>query len=152
MQSCYRLTAYKTKKKQKGLFDDCTDCCYVLCMNKPKVIERVKTELDAHVPHSKMLLQINEGFKKCSKSHLLKQKTQYDISDAMCTVFKHALSNKYTSILIFEDDFIFNTKYSMTDIENISTFIRNMKPHVTTSVPLCLYLKTCFTHEPTAII
>lgn len=131
--SCYLMEKHKYANNEPGLFDSCCLQAYVLCLDQPKKIRRVRKELDKHKPHSRTYIQLNKGFKKCSKPHLPVQKTQYDLFDSLCYAFTHALKaldNHEGHILVFEDDFYFGSEHTQNDVESVSQFILSSKPDV----------------------
>ena len=132
---------------QNGLFDKCTDCAYVLVMENSK--NKYMEQINKFKPHSNIIIQYNKGYKKCKKV-LLEQKPSFDISDALFQVFNHANKNKYKHILVFEEDFFFDSsKITKQDIANINNFVKNrpyidtyhLGPLVTVSIPYPFDLK-----------
>lgn len=66
-------------------------------------------------------VQINKGFKKCNKPGV------HTVSDDIIHAYKNVFKNtyKYNNIIIFEDDAVYNKKYSIDEFKNIDTFIKN---------------------------
>lgn len=64
-------------------------------------------------------VQINKGFKKCNKPGVTNPTE--DVKHAFKNVCK--LTIDYNNIIIFEDDAVFNTNYSVDEFKNIDNFI-----------------------------
>ena len=68
-------------------------------------------------------VQINKGFKKCNKPGVTN--STEDVKHAFKNVCKNTTS--YNNVIIFEDDAIFNYKYSIDEFKNIDDFISKEK-------------------------
>jgi hypothetical protein len=64
-------------------------------------------------------LQINKGYKKCNKPGVTD--SVEDITHAYKNVFKN--TDKFNNVLIFEDDAMYNKKYSIYHFKEIDKFI-----------------------------
>jgi len=122
---CYRFVK---QTYDSGLFDSCIDSAYVLIMENSSRLPEIQKQLTKHKPSSTVMMQYNQGFRKCKKQ-LQKQASNYDLVDAYRNIFIHALASGYQSILVMEDDF-FMDKYNNDDIERICKFIRTKHPDV----------------------
>lgn len=117
----------------KGLFDDCCDCCYVMTLTNSK--RDFMSQLNNHKPHSIIKINYNQGYKDCSKFNV--NTTNSDLIDSIRYVFMDASKNKYKSILVFEDDFILDKNlYNMNDIYEINNFIKKNNPDIYNLGPL----------------
>jgi hypothetical protein len=113
---------------RKGLFDNYIDVVYILTMENSTRRNDYMEQIKKYNPHSKIIIQHNKGFKKCTKQ-LYKQNTIHDLNDAYYHAFLHAKSNNYNDILIFEDDFFFD-RVKNEDIHEIGAFIKNNDYHI----------------------
>lgn len=116
MSNCYY---YKIIKNNKYLLKNIKRT-YILIMensnNYHKILEQLKS-----IPLTKEIyFQFNKGFKKCSKN-LKQQKTNYDIIDALKNVFLHYNQ----TVLILEEDAIFNYINLIQSVKEIDNFIIN---------------------------
>lgn len=102
-----------------------TDVAIVLLMENPS--DYVKTNLEQikkRVPTKRLILQYNKGFLRCNKSHLIEQKSNYDICDASVVALKYAFNHlKLINVLLLEDDAYF-LKNIHFDIRIIREFIK----------------------------
>ena len=119
---------YEVITSKNGLFDNYIDVAYILTMENSTRRNDYMEQIKKYNPHSKIIIQHNKGFKKCTKQ-LYKQNTVHDINDAYYHVFLHAKSNNYNNILIFEDDFFFDNVKNK-DIHEIGMFITNNNYHI----------------------
>lgn len=113
-------------------FEDSTldvDAVYVLTMENSDRLEKIKKDLYLHRPGKVVMIQINKGFRNCSK-RLCKDSTEdidvsyMDISHAYMNAFKNAVNNQYKNVLILEDDAIFSKEYYNADnLKMINEFI-----------------------------
>ena len=127
---CYNQ---KIIKYDKGLFNDCCDCCYVMTLNNSK--RDFMSRLDIHQPHSIVKINYNQGYNNCSKMNV--NNSNSDLIDSNRYVFIDAMKNNYKRILVLEDDFIFDKNlYNMNDIKEINKFVRNTNPDVYNLGPL----------------
>jgi len=111
-----------------GLFDNYIDMCYVLTMENSNRKEQYMNQLELYKPLSKVIIQINKGYKTCSKN-LYKQASAQDLNHSYLNAFDHAKNNNYKNILIFEDDFFFD-RITQENVNSIGDFINNNKYHV----------------------
>jgi hypothetical protein len=112
-----------------GIFDEIIDCTYVLlcCGPKPQRENSVYKNLDVLRPTSNVKLIYNNGYKNCCIS----TSPMDDMAAAQIYIFKHALKNNYNRILFLEDDFTVPSELKVTDVINITKFIKDKDP--------CLY-------------
>ena len=68
-------------------------------------------------------VQINKGFKKCNKPGVTNPTE--DVKHAYKNVCKNTMD--YNNVIIFEDDAVFNNKYSIDEFKNIDNFIGKEK-------------------------
>jgi len=133
-KNCYRFEI--KKYNEPGQFDKCIDMAYVITMeNSPRIPEFTK-QLSEHIPSSTVMIQYNKGYRNCTKE-LPKNESSYDLSDALRNIFENACENKYTSVLVFEDDFFMDKElYNRSDTIEISNYINKNKPNVYNLGPL----------------
>lgn len=113
-----------------GVWDDVVDCCYVLLMANSSREKQIMEQIQS-VPVSRVIFQINQGFRKCNKPFLKAQQTNYDLVHAFQTCFQHALSNKYKRILVLEDDCSFDNRIRDPYILNsIRHFLKTTNPDI----------------------
>ena len=74
---CYTMETLILGKKGDGLFDNSIDMCYVLTMKNSERIPKFMKQLKEHIPLSTIIIQYNEGYKKCNKI-LKNKKSLYD--------------------------------------------------------------------------
>ena len=122
--SCYY---YQTIHFEESSLD--IDAVYVLTMENSDRLEKLKKELYFHKPGKVVMIQVNKGFRNCSK-RLCKDSTEdidvsyMDISHAYLNAFKNAVNNQYKNVLILEDDAIFSKEYYNADnLKIINEFI-----------------------------
>ena len=101
--SCYKS---ETIHYSKHLFSN-VDMTYVIHLEGNGRLKSIKKELDKYRPSRNCTIVFNKGFKKCSKPHLPKQLSPYDLVDANLYIINDAKKNNYKQILILEDDFFF---------------------------------------------
>jgi hypothetical protein len=122
----------KTLYFDKGMFDEYIDMAYVLTMENSTREADYLYQLNKYKPLSKVIIQYNKGYKLCKKN-IFEQTSMADINHAYLNVFLDAKKKKYSNILIFEDDFIFDDisqdSYKK-HISRIGNFITNNKYHV----------------------
>ena len=124
MHSCYRHVTYRSFRSE---WDDVIDACYALCMENSPREHKLIQEL-ANVPVSNVIVQYNPGFKHCSKPHLKKQTTIYDLVDATRNAMCDALKKGYKRIMICEDDVFFDEQiHDPAILHSVKTFIRKKK-------------------------
>lgn len=127
---CYEQ---KIIKYDKGLFDECCDCCYVMTLNNSK--RDFMSQLNNHKPHKNIKVNYNQGYKNCTKLYVYNNNS--DLIDSIRCVFEDALKNNYKRILVFEDDFVLDKSlYNMNDIKEINEFVKINNPDVYNLGPL----------------
>jgi hypothetical protein len=118
---------YQTIHFEESTLD--VDAVYVLTMENSDRLEKIKKDLYLHRPGKVVMIQINKGFRNCSK-RLCKDSTEdidvsyMDISHAYLNAFKNAVNNQYKNVLILEDDAIFSKEnYNADNLKIINEFI-----------------------------
>ena len=120
VDECY---IFKQYDYPDGLFEKSIDATYIIYLNGSLRIENILKQINQYHPTKRVYLLMNKGFKECKKN-LLDNKSPFDIIDANITIFKHAKHNKYSNILVLEDDFIFSKEVKdARHITNINNFI-----------------------------
>lgn len=124
MSSCY---SYQTMHFKSSSLD--VDAVYVLTMENSERLEKIKMELYRNKPGKLVIIQINKGFKNCTKRLCSNSKNDIDashkdISHAYLNAFKNALENNYKNILILEDDAVFSKEfYNAENLKVVNEFI-----------------------------
>ena len=122
---CYRHELLQLCKNGDGMFDSCVDMTYLITMENSKRHKSFMNQLYKYTPASKIIIQYNKGYRKCSKK-IKTQNTHHDLTDAYRNIFVHSQQNNYKKILIFEDDFIIDPNYfEQSDIAQICKFVKN---------------------------
>ena len=119
---------YEVITSENGLFNNYIDVAYIITMENSTRRNDYMEQINKYNPHSKIVIQHNKGFKKCTKQ-LYKQNTIHDLNDAYYHAFLHAKSNNYNNVLIFEDDFFFDN-VKKEDVHEIGMFIKNNNYHI----------------------
>jgi hypothetical protein len=79
---------------------------------------------------TKAVIQYNKGYKKCKKN-LRVNKPNYDLEDALKNVFKHALDQGYSRIMVLEDDCEFDERIrDPAVVNNLRTFLNERDPEI----------------------
>jgi hypothetical protein len=98
--------------------------------NSPRERTILKTVQESHLTQ-RARIQYNKGFRKCEKTSLPKQKTNFDLIHALQNVFKDALTQGYKRIVVLEDDCIFDERIHDPEVVNdLTTFLRDRDPDV----------------------
>ena len=97
----------KTIEYGDGMFDKHIGATYIIHLTGNGREPHIFDELAKIHPTSTIHLVYNEGFRKCDKGPRVKT-TVDDLTHTYLWIFEHARQEKYSSILILEDDFIFN--------------------------------------------
>ncbi len=124
MSSCY---SYQTMHFKSSSLD--VDAVYVLTMENSERLDKIKMELYRNKPGKLVIIQINKGFKNCTKRLCSNSKkdidaSHKDISHAYLNAFKNALENNYKNILILEDDAVFSKEfYNAENLKVVNEFI-----------------------------
>lgn len=103
---CYEI---ETLEYDDGLFPE-VDATYIIHLQDNGRYEHVQEELNKVHPTNTVYLVKNEGFKTCEKRDLRIPTSVFDLIDAFLYVFHDAIHKNYQSVLILEDDFIFDEK------------------------------------------
>ena len=97
---CYYI---KTLYFNDPLFKE-TDATYILHLEGNGRYQNIEEQLKQYHPTKIVHILFNKGYKKCEKSGI--NTPPVDLVDAYKYAMNHA--SKYNTILILEDDFIFN--------------------------------------------
>jgi len=104
---CYHFE--KRIYNRDGFFDSFVNATYILTLTTSKRKEQWEDQLRNFTPTKIVYIVYNQGFKKCKKN-LPMQIPPYDLMDSNIQVMNHAVQNRYSNILVLEDDFIFDEK------------------------------------------
>ena len=117
---CYRFEEVATGKS-RGVFDKHVDMVYLLTLEGSDRTENAIERVGAI--SSRLTVQYNKGY-NCAHKNLSIKKSHADLSHALGNIFRHAARNKYTNILVLEDDFVFDSDYyTRDDVNEIGRFI-----------------------------
>jgi hypothetical protein len=97
----------KTLEYGDGVFDKHIGATYIIHLRGNGREQRIFDELAKFHPTNTIHIVYNAGFRKCEKGPRVKT-TVDDLTHTYLWIFEHAFQEKYKSILILEDDFIFN--------------------------------------------
>jgi hypothetical protein len=118
--ACYTFSKLHFKK---GVYDESVDATYIITMEYS--IDRHKNitkQLKKLQPTKLVYVVFNKGFRKCKKN-LPENKTTFDLIHCNLEIFNHSLENKYSNILVLEDDFIIeDTAMDIKHINEINKF------------------------------
>ena len=127
MSDCYYTKSYTI---DKGNYDGVIECTYVLLMENSKREEQILRQIEDAKITSKVVIQYNRGYKKCEKN-LRVNKPNYDLEDALKNVFKHALNQGYSRIIVLEDDCQFDERIRDPIVVNdLRTFLDRRDPQI----------------------
>ena len=118
---CYRFEKYIF---DKGIFDNSVDVTYIIHLENNGRLPNIMNQIEKCKPTKQVFILFNKGYKNCNKSPDITSPL-LDLVDSYLTIFKHASSNKYKNILIFEDDFEINKNIDNNDVISINNFINN---------------------------
>jgi len=119
-ESCYR---FEKITYTDGLFNKSIDATYIIHLEGNGRLDNINKQLSEYHITNTVYILFNKGFKKCKKELKL-QRSDYDLIDANITIFKHSNLEKYSNILVLEDDFIFMPEVKETsNINNINSFL-----------------------------
>lgn len=125
--TCYE---HREIELPRGHLDPSVDCTYVLIMHGSPREKQIYQELMKAEPTSKVILQYNQGYKKCDKA-LRKDGPNYDLEHALKHCFKDALSRGYKRVLVLEDDCEFDERIrDPSVIHDLNTFLVDKDPSV----------------------
>ena len=113
---CYYI---KTLYFNDPLFNE-TDATYIIHLENNGRYKNIEKELKKYHPTNIVHILFNKGYKKCEKLGI--NTPPIDLIDAYTYVMNHA--TRYKTILILEDDFIFNTNIKQ-HANNIDTFVKS---------------------------
>lgn len=143
--SCYEFVLYDTGAG--GLspsFANPIDATYVVYLEgNQERYDQVMDQLKQIRPTEQIWIVHNKGYKKCHKGDHIQSPPQ-DIVDVNYEIFKHANQEGYQSILVLEDDFLFDERLLPTDpnsgriAKEIGHFIKSWGDET----PLLYYLGT----------
>ena len=135
MSDCYYTKSYTI---DKGNYDGVIECTYVLLMENSKREEQILRQIEDAKITSKVVIQHNKGYKKCEKN-LRVNKPNYDIEDALKNVFKHALNQGYSRIIVLEDDCQFDERIRDPVVVNdLHTFLNKRDPEIYNLGPISI--------------
>lgn len=135
MSDCYYTSSYTI---DKGNYDGVIDCTYVLMMEDSKRKKQILRQIENAKITSKVVIQYNRGYKKCEKN-LRVNKPNYDLEDALKNVFKHALDQGYSRIMVLEDDCEFDERIrDPTVVNNLRTFLNERDPEIYNLGPISI--------------
>ena len=135
MSDCYYTKSYTI---DKGNYDGVIECTYVLLMENSKREEQILRQIEDAKITSKVVIQYNKGYKKCEKN-LRVNKPNYDIEDALKNVFKHALNQGYSRIIVLEDDCQFDERIRDPVVVNdLHTFLNKRDPEIYNLGPISI--------------
>lgn len=117
--SCYNFEDYTFTD---GLLD--VNATYVLhLIGNGRYDSTLKSLKEYHISN-KVHILMNQGYQKCNKPTI--DNPPLDLIGCFLTVFKHAKENGYETILVLEDDFIFDEKIKQQyHRNNVNTFLKN---------------------------
>lgn len=113
---CYYL---KTLYFNDPIFDS-VDATYIIHLEGNGRYSDIEEQLEKYHPSKIVHILFNKGFKRCEKKNI--DSSPKDIIDANLYIFKHA--TKYDTILVLEDDFMFDSKIKEHS-KNIDSFVNN---------------------------
>jgi len=102
---CYEI---KTLNYDDGIFNRGVDATYIIHLRNNGRYDSIMKQLNVVHPTNKVHLVYNDGFKVCEKTGLKQSTSVFDLVDAFLFAFHDAINKDYKSILILEDDFIFD--------------------------------------------
>ena len=120
-QNCYR---FEQIKYSDGLLSDSIDATYIIHLENNGRIKDIQKQLQEYHPTNIVYIVYNKGYKKCRKQDYIKN-SAHDLVDANIEICKHAENQKYSNILVLEDDFMFSPKIKEDEhTKNICTFLK----------------------------
>ena len=121
---------FKEYNYSNGIFDNIVDITYILLMEDSPREKQVLENIETFKLSKKVIIQYNKGFKKCKKD-LIKQTTNYDLSDAYNNVFLHSIEHNFKTILVLEDDFMFDQRiYDKNIIHDIEKLYQTVDVNI----------------------
>lgn len=106
MNDCYYPDTHYLEPNS-GLFDSSIEHTYILTLVNSHRTQKALDQIHYYKPTSQYTVFYNKGFRMCSKNLYL-QNSIHDINHAYYSLFKHSLSKNEKTILILEDDFVFD--------------------------------------------
>ena len=102
----------------------CVEATFVLSMSNSERVKSVFDQLALLLPTLTVYILENRGYRHCQK-RLAKQRSDYDMFDAVVTIFMYAteLLEDNASILLFEDDFFWSERAS-DHMTRVSAYIQ----------------------------
>lgn len=135
MNDCYYTKSYTI---DSGNYDGVIECTYVLMMENSKRKKELLRQIEDAKITSKVVIQYNRGYKKCEKN-LRVNKPNYDLEDALKNVFKHALDQGYSRIVVLEDDCEFDERIrDPTVVNDLRTFLNERDPEIYNLGPISI--------------
>ena len=118
---CYNI---KTIYFNNPLFNE-IDATYIIHLEGNGRYDHIEEQLKTYHPTKIVHILFNKGYKKCNKNNI--DSPAKDLIDANKYICEHA--KRYDTILILEDDFIFN-EMEKVDIDNIESFIKTNTSYI----------------------
>lgn len=117
---CYR---FEKLEFTDGLID--LDATYIIHLDgNSERLDNINNQLSKYHPTNIVYILHNKGYKTCEKNLHLNE-AKIDLIDAFLYIFKDAQQKNYGTILILEDDFIFDKKIRDVAVrKNITNFIK----------------------------
>lgn len=131
MNNCYTFQEIKYEINHKNVepffLSDLLSVTYILHLVGNNRLENAIKQINEFKPTQRVFVVHNRGYKKCAKKNVLN--TTDDIIDAYIQIFKHSDLNKFTNILVLEDDFIFSNLFKDKQVSTeLNSFLIN-KPN-----------------------
>lgn len=127
MSDCYYTKSYTI---DSGNYDGVIECTYILLMENSKREEQIIHQVENAQVTNQVVIQYNKGYKNCEKN-LRANKPNYDLVDALKNVFKHALEQGYSRIIVLEDDCQFDERIRDPVVVNdLRTFLKKRDPQI----------------------
>lgn len=113
-----------------GALDDFVDCTYVITLeSSTQRHQSLYAQLEQYKPTRHIRVCKFKSFKQVRKPFLVEQNPANDILWSHYCVFKDALKQNYSTILVLEDDFIFNRRLLDPQVHNnIKDFVQSQQP------------------------
>jgi hypothetical protein len=120
METCYYYEEVPLKHNNVYI----TDVAIVLMMDTASSKDNLE-HIIQNVPTKRLIIQYNKGFNKCEKKHLIEQKSNYDLCDALKTALEYAFNTlELDNVLVLEDDAYFVSGMEQ-HLKKVKQFIKN---------------------------
>jgi len=128
------------------------DATYIIHLEGNGRLPHIESQLQEFHPTEKVYILYNKGYKKSIKKKHIDTPTK-DLIDAFYTIFLDSREKKYNSILILEDDFIFDEKIKTKKHHtSIDKFIQNKNSIFIYYLGAITWLQTYFNQNHSRII